>query len=215
MWHRSVRVLGCILILLLAADAHAGFEQDLLAVQQRWAEVSYQGPEAARKAQLETLLGSADALTEHYPGRAEAWLWAAVVRGSLAKAINGLSALGLVKEAKTQLEKAIAIDGTAEDGYAYGVLGQLYAKVPGWPIGFGSKKKAREYLQKGLAVNPGGINNNYFYAQFLYDGGDYAQAREYALRAQAAPPRTQLPVADSGRQGEIRALLEKIDKHLH
>ena len=33
-------------------------------------------------------------------------------------------------------------------------LGVLYYKVPGWPIGFGDKDKARDLLQKALAVNP-------------------------------------------------------------
>ena len=50
-------------------------------------------------------------------------------------------------------------------------LGTLYYKVPGWPIGFGSDKKAREYLAKALDLNPTGIDPNYFMGEFLFDAG--------------------------------------------
>ena len=46
------------------------------------------------------------------------------------------------------------------DGSAYNSLGVLYYKVPGWPVGFGDKAKARELLQKALAINPKGIDAN-------------------------------------------------------
>jgi tetratricopeptide (TPR) repeat protein len=214
MWHRAILALSGGAVLLLAAQAHAGFEEDLFALQQRWSEVRYQAPVSARKAQFEALLGAADTLTTKYADRADSWLWAAVIRGSLAEATGNLSALGLAKEARAALEKAIAIDANVEGGYAYDVLGQLYAKVPGWPIGFGNKKKARQYLQKALAISPDDINTNYFYAQFLFDHGEYTDALRYVQRAQAAPSRTRWPLADQGRQREVAELLDKINKKL-
>jgi Tfp pilus assembly protein PilF len=45
--------------------------------------------------------------------------------------------------------------------------GALYYQVPGWPIGFGDKDKANELLKKALALNPDGIDPNYFYGDFL------------------------------------------------
>ena len=45
-------------------------------------------------------------------------------------------------------EEAIRIDGNALDGSAFNSLGVLYYKVPGWPIGFGDKAKAKELLRR-------------------------------------------------------------------
>jgi len=39
------------------------------------------------------------------------------------------------------------------NGSVYNSLGSLYAKVPGWPLGFGDKKKAQAYFEKALAIN--------------------------------------------------------------
>ena len=215
MWHRRLLILVGLLLWGLAVNARAGFDEDLAVLQERWATVRYQTPAGERKTLLAQLIKDIDALTEKNSGSAEVWLWSAVIRGSLAEATGNLSALGLAKEAKTALEKAIAINGKVEDGYAYGVLGQMYAKVPGWPIGYGDKKKAREYLQQGLAISPNGVDSNYFYAQFLFEQGDYKAAKQYAERAETAPPRPKSPAAaDQGRRREIQELLDKTDKHI-
>ena len=57
--------------------------------------------------------------------------------------------------------------------------------MPGWPIGFGDKKKAEEYLKKALAANPDGIDPNFFYGDFLLDKVRRLEIREIrmALRA--------------------------------
>ena len=86
--------------------------------------------------------------------------------------------LGLCKEARASLELAIDRDPTALNGSAFTSLGTLYYKVPGWPIGFGSDKKAREYLSKALDLNPTGIDPNYFMGDFLFSQGEYGHARD-------------------------------------
>jgi len=214
MWKRIVLTVGAAAMFLPASAVRAGLQEDLSSLQQRWAVARYQTQVDQRKPKLQQLVKEADALTESNKNSADAWLWAAVIRGSLAEAENNISALGMVKEAKAGLEKSIAIDPKAENGYAYGVLGQMYARVPGWPIGFGDKKKAREYLQQSLAVSPDGIDSNYFYAQFLFDQGDYQQAKQYAERALKATPATGVQAADQGRQAEIRELIENLNKKL-
>jgi Tfp pilus assembly protein PilF len=78
-----------------------------------------------------------------------------------------LGALSLVKQARTNLEKAIEIEPNALQGSAWTSLGALYYQVPGWPIGFGDKDKADEMLKKALAINPDGIDPNYFYGDYL------------------------------------------------
>ena len=81
-------------------------------------------------------------------------------------------------------------------------------------MGFGSDEEAEKYLQKGLGLNPEGIDPNYFYGEYLYEQGDYVKSREHLLKAKNAPARPDRPVADRGRKVEIDALLAKVDKKL-
>ncbi len=212
MWYRVMSALF-IAALFGVTPAHAAFNDELSALQQHWAAVRYQTSGDERKKQLEKLVADADSLSKKYSDKADGYLWAGVIRGSLAEAINGLSALGIVKEAKTKLEKAIEIDPKAEDSYAFGVLGLMYAKVPGWPIGFGDDKKAQELLKKGAEISPDGMNINYFYASYLFDNDDYKEAQARIEKAEQATPPAPADMW-SGRQKEIRELAEKIQNKL-
>jgi tetratricopeptide (TPR) repeat protein len=217
-WHgehmknRHVSVL-LFLALFAVAPAHAAFNDELAALQQHWANARYQTTGDARKTQLQKLIDEADAFTKKYSDKADGYLWAGVIRGSLAEAINGIDALGIVKESKTKLEKAIELDPKAEDSYALGVLGLMYAKVPGWPIGFGDEKKAKELLKKGLEISPDGMNINYLYASYLFDSGDYKKALVHIQKAEQATPPAPVDMW-SGRQQEIRELAAKIQNKL-
>jgi len=128
----------------------------------------------------------------------------------LAGAKGGLGALGLVKEAKAELETALRLDPQALDGSAYTSLGSLYYQVPGWPVGFGDDAQAEKLLKQALAINPGGIDPNYFYGDFLARQKRYAEARTALERALAAPDRPGRASADAGRRAEARRLLEQV-----
>ena len=149
-------------------------------------------------------------MSEAFPGRAEPLVWEGIIVSSWAGEKGGLGALGLVKQAKALYESAIAIDGSVLEGSAYNSLGVLYYKVPGWPVGFGDKAKAKELLTKALSLNPKGIDPNFFYGEYLVETKQPEQAVAYLDRAVTAPPRPGRQVADSGRREEARALLEKI-----
>ena len=90
----------------------------------------------------------------------------------------------------------------------------LYYKVPGWPLGFGDKAKAKELLQKALALNPQGIDPNFFYAEYLVETKQADEAVPYLEKALQAPPRPGRQIADTGRREEVRALLAKIKSQL-
>jgi len=180
----------------------------------RWAKVSYQTPEAGREAAFAPLIAHAQQVAQSFPGRAEPMIWEAIILSSAAKAEGGLGALGKVKQARSLLLDAEKINPGALNGSIYNSLGSLYAKVPGWPIGFGDKKKATEYFEKALAINPDGIDPNYFYADLLADEGNYAQAADHLKRALAAPARPGREDADAGRRQEAMHLLESLrQKH--
>ena len=110
------------------------------------------------------------------------------------------------------MEEAIKLNDKALDGSAYTSLATLYAKVPGWPIGFGDKAKAEEYFKKSLAINPEGIDPNFFYGEYLADQDRGAEARPYLEKALKAPARPGRELADSGRRQEVKTMLDKLDK---
>ena len=127
-----------------------------------------------------------------------------------AAAKGGLGALKYAKAAKKSFEKALRLDETALQGAAMTSLGVLYHKVPGWPIGFGSDKKAEMLLTNALSLNSDGIDPNFFYAEYLFDEREYDKAMVYLAKAQAAAPRPERPLADKGRQKEVELLKQKV-----
>lgn len=153
----------------------------------------------------------AQGLVRQYPDRAEPLVWLGIVESSAARFKGGLGALKLAKDARQQLLAAEKIDPNALNGSIYTSLGSLYAKVPGWPIGFGDKDKARGYFQKALAINPDGIDPNYFYGDFLHDSGDDVLARKYLEKALAAPGRPGRADADAARRQEVKAALAQLE----
>ena len=188
----------------------AGLEDDVRVLQRQWEEIKYRKPAAEQPAAYETLAKEAAQVRARYAERAEPEIWYGIIVASHAGARGGFGALSLAKQAKQALEHALALDAKALEGSAYTSLGSLYYQVPGWPIGFGDDKKARELLQQALALNPEGIDPNFFLGDYLYRKGDYAGARQALERALRAAPRPDRPLADEGRRLEIETLLKEI-----
>jgi tetratricopeptide (TPR) repeat protein len=178
-------------------------------LQREWEVIRYQVAPNEREKRFEALAAKAHKVSESFSGRAEPLVWEGIIVSSWAGEKGGLGALSLVKQAKGLYEDAIQIDGSVLEGSAYNSLGVLYYKVPGWPVGFGDKAKARELLQKALAINPKGIDPNYFFAEYLVETKHADEAVSYLERALQAPPRAGRQLADEGRKEEARALLEK------
>lgn len=196
-------------------SALADMSPELVALSENWATIKYQLPEEQRVEALQVLTQKAQTLVEANPGEPEPLVWQAIILSTMAGEKGGLGALSLVKEAKKILERAEAIDPDALDGSVYTTLGSLYYQVPGWPIGFGSDEKAENYLKKALAVNPDGMDPNYFYGDFLLqEKKNYKEALYAFERALAAPPRENRPIADAGRRTEIEDALAKVKSKL-
>ena len=195
------------LLLLTPFAVLAGLEEDVSALQREWDEIKYRRAAAEQEPAFAALTKSADAVRTKHAGRAEPQIWYGIIAASYAGARGGLGALSLAKEAKKALEQALEIDPKALQGSAYTSLGSLYYQVPGWPIGFGSDEKARQMLDRALAINPDGIDPNFFMGDFLYRKGDHAGARRALDKALKAPPRPERALADQGRRKEIESLL--------
>jgi tetratricopeptide (TPR) repeat protein len=189
-------------------------QQRLTAIQQDWARIQYQLPEDQRVAAFEKLAVQSSAFTQDRPAVAEAWIWNGIVTSSWAGAQGGLGALSKVKQAKADLEKALALDPNALQGSAYASLAALYDRVPGWPIGFGDAEKAQTLLEQALKINPEGIDPLYFWGDHLFRQGHYAQAKEALNEALQAAPRPGREIADAGRRKDIQLLLVDVNKKL-
>nr|WP_235207898.1 MULTISPECIES: hypothetical protein [unclassified Alteromonas] len=186
-------------------------DESLLAIQHEWAVINYSELEDDDKVDaLLALADKAESLVKLNPEGAEGYIWLGIVQSTTAGAKGGLGALKYAKAAKKSFEKALRLDETALQGSAMTSLGVLYHKVPGWPIGFGSDKKAEMLLTKALSLNSDGIDPNFFYAEYLFDEREYDKAMKYLAKAQAAAPRPDRPLADKGRQKEVELLKQKV-----
>lgn len=199
-----------LLLSVCAAAVPVDLDEGIRSLQKEWAIIQYKTPQNQRVDRFEALTQQAHELTERYVTRAEPHIWEGIILGSWAGAKGGLGALGLAKRSKAEYETAIQIDSKALNGSALTSLGVLYYKVPGWPVGFGDNKKAEALLLQALALNPDGIDSNFFYADFLVYRNRKSEALPYLEKALKAPPRPGREVADEGRRNEAQALLQKI-----
>jgi Tfp pilus assembly protein PilF len=63
----------------------------------------------------------------------------------------------------------------------------IYYRVPGFPMGFGDSSKSRRYLETAPAKDPGGLDVNFFYGDFLIRRGENDKAQAVLTHALGAP----------------------------
>lgn len=194
----------------------APLDAELLSLAQRWDHVNFEIKDAAlRLTDLKKLEAEAASLAAKNPRSADPLAWEGIIASSEAGASSGLGALGFAKDAKKLFEKAATLNPNAlGDGSVNTSLGSLYAQVPGFPIGFGDAAKAKQYLAKGLAQNPTGLDANFFEADYLFRQKDYAGAKNSLEAALNAPARPGREIGDKGRKAEAAALLVKVNAKL-
>lgn len=214
---KLLRNAACALLCLTSLPSFALSEQgqtQLQNLQDRWAEINYQLPKEQRENAFASLSKQAQQAVAAEPNAAELQIWNGIILSTYAGAKGGLGALGLVKEAKASLEQGLALDPRALSGSAYTSLGSLYYQVPGWPVGFGDDEKAEAMLKQALAINPDGIDPNYFYGDYLARAKRFEEAKAALEKALQAPPRPNRQSADVGRKQEIQALLNQVNAEL-
>jgi len=199
-----------------SADQSVSLNMDasIQELQQEWAVVKYQTAKDRQDAAFTLLEAKAESAVQAYPQAAEPLVWEAIILSTHAGVSGGLGALSKVKQARVLLEKAASIEPNALHGSIYTSLGSLYYQVPGWPIGFGDDKKAEQYLKQALTQNPDGIDQNYFYGDFLRDQGRYKEAVTYLTKAINAAPRPHRELADQGRREEAKHVLAMVEAKL-
>lgn len=211
---KNMMLLLSFIALSSSALADEKLDVEIAQIQHDWARANYQTPKDAQESAFKTLTEQAHQLTTNSANAPEAMIWEGISYSGYAKAKGGIGALKFAEKARDLLLASEKINPHALQGSAYTSLGSLYYKVPGWPIGFGDKKKARSYLEKAVQINPAGIDPNFFYADFLSEQGDYAKAVEYYKKALAAPARAGREDADAGRRKEVEEGLLIAEKKL-
>ena len=208
---KSYAVLVAAFAMALPVAASAAMPDEVKVINDNWARISYQmNGSSHQTTALDKLAHLADVTVARYPGQADPLLWQGIVVSEQANRANIFHKLGLATRARDILARAYAINQRAGNGGAAMSLGVLYYKVPGSPIGFGDKARARQLLQQALALDPDGLDANYFWGDYLYDQGDKAGAKAALVKALHAPHDPARPVWDAGRRGEVQALLRKI-----
>jgi tetratricopeptide (TPR) repeat protein len=177
-------------------------------LQDEWAEIFYRLPEDRQAEKFEELLPRVRAVAERYPKQAEPLVMEAIVLCTYAAAEFGLNSLRKVERARDLLIKAIATNPRAMEGSAYITLGNLYYRLPGWPISYGDEDLGRQYLEAALKLFPDALDANYFYGDFLLNQGEFKQALPYLEKADRAAIRPTVRLSDLKLKDELRKALQ-------
>lgn len=167
--------------------------------------------EDARAKAMDTLIQRADNLAKRNPALAEPLVWKGILEADQSAAQRSL---GQVKQARKTLEAAIAITPNQYAADAHSTLGSMYANVPGFPLAFGDKKKARAHLQRALALNATHVGANLNYANLLLKADDHAAAIKHANAALAGMPRPGREQADKASRARAESLLAEAKRKL-
>lgn len=211
---RSLSLLSLSFLILLSAFAPTAKAlpiDDLKVIQEvkdEWESAFYTLPQDQQEPILKTLSMKAETLIQRYPDLAEPYLVAALIQCSLAASEGGFSALGRVKKARQFVQQSMAKNPIAMDGSGYVILGNLYYRLPGWPLSFGDNKLARSYLETAIRLFPDELDTNYFYGDFLLDEGDAVAALPYLEKADKAPVRELSRLSDMKLKEELKVSLK-------
>ena len=200
------------------ATPTASYDPDALKLALAWERIKFQIDDPAEQLkQMDALGEQADALATQHPDKADIVIWDGIItseRASLYNEHGGLTgpvkALSYASRARDTLERMEKKDPKAMDAGAPTSLGVLYYRVPGFPMGFGDKGKARLLLEEAVRNAPNGLDAHYFYADFLQEQGDYAKSAEVLKHALTLPAHPERPIWDKNRRIVIQELLEKV-----
>ncbi len=191
-----------------ASAAEPAVHAQVERLHDEWADIFYRQPADAQADRFRELLPRVHALVARYPKEAEPLVLEAMLLCTYASAEFGLGALSKVERARELLVKSIALDPRAMEGSAYITLGNLYYRLPGWPISYGDDDQARQYLEAALKLYPDTLDANYFYGDFLLGQGEYQRALAYLEKADRAPIRPHARLSDLKLKEELQQALK-------
>jgi tetratricopeptide (TPR) repeat protein len=118
-----------------------------------WADFATNDQQRADVAQVG--IAACKQLLARDPNSAPAHYYLGMNYGQLAKAeAPSMAAYKLIREIEREMKSAADLDEHFDFGGPLRNLGRLYRDAPGWPISIGSKRKARDYLDRAAATAP-------------------------------------------------------------
>jgi tetratricopeptide (TPR) repeat protein len=201
----------------VSAAGTPALNADILHIALDWEHIKF-GVEDAdeQEKEMAALAERAGKLVQQYPNQPEPTIWQGILISEQASMANENSspvkALRLAMRARDILVEAEKADPVALDAGAPTSLGVLYYRVPGFPLGFGDKTKARHLLEEATANAPNGLDANYFYGDFLFHQKEYPGAAIVLKHALALPAHPERPIWDRSRRLVIQELLAKLPK---
>lgn len=207
----------CALFLALAASGVARAQGGACAdspLARRWDHVNFEIHDRAEAlAEADGLEKQAEEAVKAAPNQPCPLVWQGMALLAKADAKRDFGALPMADRAHRLLEKAIDLGLTGEDaGFVSAVVGTLYADMPGFPLGFGNRNRAKAWFAKALAAAPDDIDVNVLYGDFLLKQHDYAGAIAAAKKALNAPPRPGREIRDKYRRDEATKLLAQAEQ---
>ena len=182
-------------------------DKAIAALQSQWTTSNFQLEGKAQEEALKELIETANQALSAHPKSAKLHSLRGIIQLRYAGIDGGMGALKHVKAARADFEKSINLDAKAQDGTAHAWLGVLYSRVPGWPISFGSDKKAKKHFEKALRISPAGRDTNYLYGDYLTTQKRFKEAEKYILKALQTKPNPNRPIAETARREEIKKAL--------
>ena len=208
-------VFCCLFLLILPGVTPAlaaPYDDTIGQVRQQLAVIRYRTPDQAeQKAAIFALKHQAIDLGKVYPNKAEPMILQAAIDVTKADIDSNYGSLLLIQQARDLLLQADKISPKALHALGPAILGSLYHEAPEPPLSFGDQDLAKKYLEKAVALNPSGLDTNYFYGKYLHDTGDDANAKTLLTKALAAPVQTDNEIGDKARRAEIKEILGDID----
>ena len=214
-------VTGIATVLLVALSVYAqasetpSLKSELLRLAHDWEHVKLQVSDRDdQERQMASLAQRAGQIGKQYENIPDPIVWIGIITSEQASIANDngspIKALELAKRARDILEEVEKTNPETMDAGAPTTLGVLYDRVPGFPIGFGDKARARYYLQEAIRSAPNGLDANFFYGDFLYKHGEQSEAVRILERALTLPELSNRPIWDKSLRAAIQHILSEI-----
>jgi tetratricopeptide (TPR) repeat protein len=215
----NVAAIATFLLVALSVCAKAGeipsLKSELLRLARDWEHVKLQVSDRDdQEKQMASLAQRAGQIGKQYQNIPDPIVWVGIIASEQASLANDngspIKALQFAKRARDILEEVEKTNPETMDAGAPTTLGVLYDRVPGFPIGFGDKARARYYLQEAIRSAPNGLDANFFYGEFLFKLGERSEAAKILERALTLPELSNRPLWDRSLRAAIRQTLSEI-----